>query len=155
LGVRKWNRNLSLAENMRASFKQPVVRLNAYSAIAWLLLWVLASFLAAIDFDQQTMLTYFLAGPAIAFATLSFGAYVGLPRTAFGRALVDFEAASASGGGQLQWGAAIVYFVAWLPFVRSGDPGWVAATSWIATPVAALAGVQAGVGLLALAGRRV
>jgi hypothetical protein len=139
---------------MRASFKQPVVRLNIYSAIAWSLLWILASFLAAIDLDQQTMLTFFLAGPAVAFVALAFGAYIGLPRTAFGRKVVDFEADSASAGGALQWGATIVYFVAWLPFVRSGDPGWVAATVWTATPVAALAGFQAGIGLLAFAGRR-
>lgn len=153
MGVRKWNRNLSPAENMRASFKQPVVRLNTYSAIAWSLLWILASFLAAIDLDQQTMLTYFLAGPAVAFLVLSFGTYFGLPHTAFGRTVVDFEAESAAGGGLLQWGATILYFVSWLPFARSGDPGWVAATAWIATPAAALAGFQAAVGLLAFAGR--
>ena len=153
MSVRKWNRNLSPTENMRASFKQPVVRLNTYSAIAWSLLWILASFLAAIDFDQQTMLTYFLAGPAVAFVVLGFGAYVGLPQTAFGHRVVDFEAESAAGGGLLQWGATIVYFVAWLPFVRASDPQWVAATSWIATPAAAIAGFQAAVGLLAFAGR--
>lgn len=138
---------------MRASFKQPIVRLNTYSAIAWSLLWILASFLAAIDFDPQTMLTYFLAGPAVAFLVLAFGAYVGLPHTAFGRSVVDFEAESAAGGGLLQWGVTILYFVAWLPFVRSGNPGWIAVTSWIATPVAAIAGFQAAVGLLAFAGR--
>ena len=37
--------------------------------------------------------------------------------------------------------------------VRAGDPNWVAATAWIATPAAALAGFQAGIGLLAFAGR--
>ena len=153
MSVRKWNRNLSPAENMRASFKQPVVRLNAYSAIAWSLLWILASFLAAIDLDQQTMLTYFLAGPAIAFVVLVFGAYLGLSHTAIGRRVVDIEAESAAGGGLLQWGVTILYFVAWLPFVRSGDPGWVGATSWIGTPLGALAGFQAGVGLLVFAGR--
>ncbi len=155
MGVRKWNRNLSPTENMRASFKQPVVRLNTYSAIAWSLLWIRASFLAAIDLDQQTMLTYFLAGPAVAFLVLTFGTYVGLPLTAFGRKVVDVEADAAAAGGLLQWGATIVYFVSWLPFVRSGDPGWVAATAWVATPAAALAGFQAGVGLLAFAGRSI
>ena len=153
LSVRKWNRNLSPTENMRASFKQPIVKLNTYSAIAWSLLWILASFLAAIDFDQQTMLTCFLAGPAVAFVALAFGAYVGLPHTALGRRVVDIEADAASSGGLLQWGATILYFVAWLPFVRSSDPQWVAATSWIATPAAAIAGFQAGVGLLAFAGQ--
>ena len=138
---------------MRASFKQPIVRLNTYSAIAWSLLWILASFLAAIDFDQQTMLTYFLAGPAVAFVALAFVAYVGLPLTGLGHRVVDLEAESAAGGGLLQWGVTIVYFVAWLPFVRSSDPQWVAATSWIATPAAAIAGFQAGVGVLAFAGR--
>jgi hypothetical protein len=140
---------------MRASFKQPVVRLNTYSAIAWSLLWILASFLAAIDLDEQTMLTYFLAGPAVAFLAVGFGAYIGLPHTAFGRSVVDFEASSADAGGLLQWGATILYFAAWLPFARSADPSWVAATAWIATPAAALAGLQAGVGLLAFAGRSV
>ena len=139
---------------MRASFKQPVVRLNTYSTIAWSLLWILASFLAAIDLDQQTMLTYFLAGPAVAFLVLTFGVYVGLPHTAFGRKVVDVEADAATSGGLLQWGVTILYFLAWLPFVRSGDPSWVAATAWVATPTAALAGFQAGVGLLAFAGRR-
>lgn len=153
MSVRKWNRNLSPTENMRASFKQPIVRLNTYSAIAWSLLWILASFLAAIDFDQPTMLTYFLAGPAVAFVALAFGAYIGLPLTALGRTVVDFEAESAAGGGLLQWGVTIVYFVCWLPFVRSSDPNWIAATSWIATPAAAIAGFQAGVGMLAFAGR--
>ena len=138
---------------MRASFKQPVVRLNTYSAIAWSLLWILASFLAAIDLDQPTMLTYFLAGPALAFVVLTFGTYIGLPHTGFGHRVVDAEAESAAGGGLLQWGATILYFVAWLPFARSSDPSWVAATSWVAKPIAALAGFQAGVGLLALAGR--
>jgi hypothetical protein len=138
---------------MRASFKQAVVRLNGCSVIAWSLLWILASFLAAIDLDQQTMLTYFLAGPAIAFLVLTFGTYLGLPHTAFGRKVVDFEADSAASGGALQWGLTILYFVAWLPFVRSGDADWVASTAWIATPLAALAGFQAGVGLLAFAGR--
>jgi hypothetical protein len=138
---------------MRASFKQPIVRLNTYSAIAWSLLWILTSFLAAIDLDQPTLLTYFLAGPAIAFLALAAVAYFGLPLTAFGNGVVDFEAESAAGGGLLQWGATILYFVAWLPFVRWSDPSWVAATSWIATPVAAVAGFQAGVGLLAFVGR--
>ncbi len=138
---------------MRASFKQPIVRLNTYSAIAWSLLWILASFLAAIDFDQPTMLTYFLAGPALAFAVLALGAYVGLPLTAFGHRVADFEAESAAGGGLLQWGATIIYFVAWLPFVHSGDAHWIAATSWTGIPLAAIAGFQAGVGLLAFAGR--
>jgi len=138
---------------MRASFKQPVVRLHAYSAIAWSLLWILASFLAAIDLDQPTVLTYFLAGPAIAFLALAFGTYLGLPHTAFGRTVVELEAESAAGGGLLQWGLTILYFVAWLPFVHPGDPGWVAATSWIASPIAAVAGFQAGVGLVAFAGR--
>jgi hypothetical protein len=153
LSVRKWNRNLSPTENMRASFKQPIVRLNTYSTIAWSLLWILASFLAAIDFDQQTMLTYFLAGPAIAFVVLAFGTYIGLPFAAFGRRVVDFEAESAAGSGLLQWGATIIYFIAWLAFVHSGDANWIAATSWIGIPLAAIAGFQAGVGLLALAGR--
>lgn len=154
MSVRKWNKNLSPAENLRASFKQPVVRLNTYSAIAWSLLWILASFLAAIDFDAQTMLTYYLAGPAVAFAVLAFGTYTGLPHTAFGRAVVDFEAESAAGGGLLQWGVTILYFIAWLPFVRSSDASWVAATSWTAIPLAAVAGFQAGVGVLVLVGRR-
>ncbi|HEY1426531.1 MAG TPA: hypothetical protein VGF50_07660 [Caulobacteraceae bacterium] len=153
MSVRKWNRNLSPTENMRASFKQPVVRLNTYSAIAWSLLWILASFLAAIDFDEPTALTYFLAGPAIAFVVMALGTYVGLPRTAFGRNMIDFEAESAASGGPLQWGVTVLYFIAWLPFVRSSDPHWVAATSWIATPVAAVAGFQAGIGLLTFAGR--
>lgn len=153
LSVRKWNRNLSPTENMRASFKQPVVRLNIYSAIAWSLLWILASFLAAIDLDQQTMLAYFLAGPAAAFVVLAFGTYVGLPLTAFGRKVVGLEADAAASGGMLQWGVTVLYFIAWLPFVHSGDLGWVAATAWIATPAAALAGFQAGIGLLAFAGR--
>lgn len=153
MSVRKWNRNLSPAENLRASFKQPVVRLNTYSAVAWSLLWILASFLAAIDLDEQTALTYFLAGPAIAFVVLAFGAYAGLPHATFGRRVVDFQAESAASGGPLQWGLTILYFVAWLPFARSSDPHWVAATSWIATPMAAVAGFQAGVGLLALSGR--
>ena len=138
---------------MRASFKQPVVRLNTYSATAWSLLWILASFLAAIDFDQQTMLTWFLAAPASAFLLMASATYVGLPQTAFGRAVVDFEAESAAGGGLLQWGVTILYFVAWLPFVRTADPGWVAATSWIATPLAAVAGFQAGIALLTFSGR--
>lgn len=153
MSLRKWNRNLSPAENMRASFKQPLVRLNIYSAIAWSLLWILASFLAAIDFDEQTALTYFLAGPALAFVALAFGTYLGLPHTAFGRAVVDLEAESPAGGGLLQWGVTTLYFVAWLPFVRSSDPHWVAATGWIATPVAAVAGFQAGIGLLAFVGK--
>ncbi|HEX3405983.1 MAG TPA: hypothetical protein VHS81_02000 [Caulobacteraceae bacterium] len=138
---------------MRASFKQPLVRLNTYSAIAWSLLWILASFLAAIDLDQQTMLTHFLAAPAVAFTVLACGVYIGLPHTPFGRRVVAFEADSAASGGLLQWGLTISYFVSWLPFVNSGDPGWVAATAWTATLVAALAGFQAGVGLLAFAGR--
>jgi hypothetical protein len=155
LSVRKWNRNLSPAENMRASFKQPVVRLNTYSAIAWSLLWILASFLAAIDFDERTALTYFLAGPAIAFIALVVGSFLVLPRTAFRRAVVDFEAESAANGGLLQWGVTVAYFVAWIPFVHSSDPHWIADTSWIAKPMAALAGFQAGVGLVAFAGRSV
>ena len=138
---------------MRASFKQPVVKLNTYSAIAWSLLWILASFLAAIDLDQQTMLTYFLAGPAVAFVVLTCGTYLSLPYTAVGRKVVALEADAAAGGGALQWGATIVYFVAWLPFVRASDPSWVASTAWIATPAAALAGFQAGIGLLAFVGR--
>lgn len=140
---------------MRASFKQPLVRLNTYSATAWSLLWILASFLAAIDLDQQTMLTYFLAGPAVAFLALAFAAYGGLPFLAFGRAVIDFEAESATGGGLLQWGVTILYFVAWLPFVHPSNAAWVAATSWAAIPVAGVAGFQAGVGLLAFAGRSV
>jgi hypothetical protein len=138
---------------MRASFKQPVVKLNTYSAIAWSLLWIFSSFLAAIDLDQQTMLTYFLAGPAVAFIALAFVTYVGLPHTVFGRRLVDLEADAASSGGALQWGATVIYFVAWLPLVRSSDPNWVASTAWIATPAGALAGFQAGIGMLAFAGR--
>src|SRR6185312_11990649 len=109
LSVRKWNRNLSPTENMRASFKQPVVRLNTYSAIAWSLLWILASFLAAIDLDQRTVLTYFLAGPAIAFLALTFGTYLGLPHTAFGRTVVELEAESAAVGG-FQAGVGLVAF---------------------------------------------
>jgi hypothetical protein len=138
---------------MRASFKQPVVRLNTSSAIAWSLLWILASFLAAIDFDEQTALSYFLAGPAAAFVGLAFGTFLVLRHTAFGESVVDFQAESAAGGGLLQWGVTVLYFVAWLPFVHSNDPHWVAATSWIAMPMAAVAGFQAGVGLLALVGR--
>ncbi len=154
MGVRKWNRDLTLFDNIRASAKQPVVRLNTSSVIAWSLLWILAGFLAAIDFERQLAFTYFLAAPAFAFLIATFATYAALPLAAFGRRLVDLEAESAALGGALQWGVTIVYFVGWLPFVRTGDPGWVAATSWIATPVAALAGLQAGVALLALAGRR-
>jgi hypothetical protein len=153
LGVRKWNRDLSLADNLRSNSHQPVVRLAFYSVAAWSLLWVLAASLAAIDFDRQTALANFLAWPCFTVLIAAFVTYAALPLTALGRGLGRLEARSAAGGGALHWGLTIVYFVAWLPFVGSNDAGWVAATSWIATPAAALAGLQAGVGLLALAGR--
>jgi hypothetical protein len=138
---------------MRASFKQPVVKLNTYSTLAWFLLWMLASFLAAIDFDTETLVGYFLVVPLTAFVVVTCAIYFLLPNLRFGRNVVAFEVEQADGGGLLQWGFTILYFAAWLPFVHVGDPGWVAATSWIETPVAALAGVQAGIGLLTFAGR--
>jgi hypothetical protein len=141
-------------ENMRASFKQPVVRLNIYSTIAWSLLWILAGFLAAIDFEQEILIPYFLLAPMTTFVVVACAVYFLLPSGRIGRGLVDFEADQAGGGGVLQWGVTILYFAAWLPFVHAGDAGWVAATAWIGTPVAALAGVQAGIGLLTFAGRQ-
>jgi hypothetical protein len=153
LGVRKWNRDLTLAENVRSNAKQPVVRLNTFSLLAWSLLWVLASFLAAIDFDRERVITYFLVGPWCGFLAMALLTYAVLRYIPLTRGVVAFEAEAAANGGLLQMGVTICYFVAWLPFVRTGDPAWVAATSWIATPVAALAGFQASVGLLALAGR--
>jgi hypothetical protein len=155
LSIRKWNRNLSPLENMRASFKQSVVKLNIYSTIAWSLLWVLASFLAAIDFEEETVIPFFLVLPLAAFVITTCAVYFLLPSLSFGRSVIDFEADQASSGGWLQWGITILYFAAWLPFVHAGDAGWVAVTDWIATPVAMLAGVQAGVGLLAFSGRSV
>jgi hypothetical protein len=140
-------------ENMRASFKQPVVRLNTYSTIAWLLLWTLAAFLAAIDFDQQLLIPYFLVAPLMAFVFVTCATYFILPSVGFGRDVVSFEADQGSRGGPLQWGVTILYFAAWLPFVHPGAPGWVAATAWIQTPVAALAGFQAGVALITFVGR--
>ena len=153
MGARRWNRDLRLIDNLRSNSRQPVVRLTGYSVVAWALLWVLAAALAAIDFDRQTALVYFLAGPCCAVLVVALLTYAALPLTALGRGLARREAESAYRGGSLHWGLTIAYFVAWLPFVRPHDAGWVAATSWIATPAAALAGWQAGIGLLALAGR--
>jgi hypothetical protein len=138
---------------MRASFKQPVVKLNTYSTIAWSALWMLACFLAAIDFEQELLIPFFLVVPMTAFVVVACAVYFLLPSTKFGSDVVAFEADQASSGGILQWGITILYFAAWLPFVHAGDPAWVAATAWVETPVAALAGLQAGIGLATFVGR--
>src|SRR5581483_11433408 len=91
LGVRKWNSNLSPMENMRANFKQTIVKQNLYSAMAGASAWTLASFVASMSLDRQMALTYFFAAPTAAFLTVALGTYAALPHAPFGRRVVDFE----------------------------------------------------------------
>lgn len=148
--MRKWNHNLTLAENLTVGAKQPAVRLNLAIAGGWSLLWIVLSSLAYERFDAETFYAYFLLGPLAALAIAALAGMLALATLPFGRTVALRESVAAAEEGPRKWAPAAPLVLAALPLLPGVGAEW---TRWIEPALGAYAGARLAVAAAMLRGR--
>ncbi|MGH6957753.1 MAG: hypothetical protein ACREEW_13900 [Caulobacteraceae bacterium] len=148
--MRKWNHNLTLAENLVVGAKQPAVRLNLAVAGGWALLWIVLTSLAYAHFDERTFYASFLLGPLAALAGAALVGSLALASFPVGRAVALKQSVAASERGMIKWAPAAPLLLAALPFAPGIDVSW---TAWVEPALGAYAGARLAIAVAMLRGR--